>query len=488
METNYLTEAFKRLSLLEDDFNITADKDAIDDLSSFVADDIEEVKEEPIIDAEAHTEEELKDHYIGKVVLECQCCHSRFYKDPANVIIDSESGLANIEERCPICETSCGYTVIGEIKPFEEISKEDAPAEKKESDNVSTTEDADLEESVRKALRKVNEDINKVAIKTDDGQVQISNNNDKVLVDFTNEDDIPGETLAPLTDETKEQIENNMPVKDDISMDDIPEEEPTLEDEPKEEEEIPEEEVEAPEEEPTLEDEPKEEEEIPEEEVEAPEEEPKNESLEKNSLADRLRAKLNSISDNEGNLHENCDDKPSFVNRLNKFLDSHVIDEDLDADMSPKTKPLHKLDSLDLYNDLDENATVMDDIDDIDDKAYDKLTEAYLKRIYSNVSSFKTKKVDIDSNKLIVEGVISFKSGKHRDTTFIFENISRSKKGSIILEGTNKTFTNMHKAYKLRSSLKNNKLVPESMIYHYVNRKLNEAAGAKSTIYGRVKL
>ena len=440
METNYLTEAFKRLSLLEDDFNITADKDAIDDLSSFVADDIEEVKEEPIIDAEAHTEEELKDHYIGKVVLECQCCHSRFYKDPANVIIDSESGLANIGERCPICETSCGYTVIGEIKPFEEIPKEDAPAEKKESDNVSTTEDADLEESVRKALRKVNEDINKVAIKTDDGQVQISNNNDKVLVDFTNEDDIPGETLAPLTDETKEQIENNMPVKDDISMDDIPEEEPTLEDEPKEEEEI------------------------PEEEVEAPEEEPKNESLEKNSLADRLRAKLNSISDNEGNLHENCDDKPSFVNRLNKFLDSHVIDEDLDADISPKTKLLRKLDSLDLYNDLDENATVMDDIDDIDDKAYDKLTEAYLKRIYSNVSSFKTKKVDIDNNKLIVEGVISFKSGKHRNTTFIFENISRSKKGSIILEGTNKTFTNTRKAYKLRSSLKNNKLVPESMI------------------------
>ena len=62
MENNYLAEAFKKLSLLEDDFNFSADKDAIDELSYFVSDDIDEIPEETIIDPEAHEEDELQDH------------------------------------------------------------------------------------------------------------------------------------------------------------------------------------------------------------------------------------------------------------------------------------------------------------------------------------------------------------------------------------------------------------------------------------------
>ena len=132
---NYLIEAFQKLSLLnEDDFDITADRDVIDELQSFVADDVDEIPEEPVIDTLADDEEELSDNYVGKVILECECCHTRLYKEESEVFVDEESGLANIEEACPVCNNTMGYTVIGKIEKFdeepeEEASEEDAEAE-----------------------------------------------------------------------------------------------------------------------------------------------------------------------------------------------------------------------------------------------------------------------------------------------------------------------------------------------------------------------
>lgn len=489
MENNYLAEAFKKLSLLEDEFNFSADKDAIDELSYFVSDDIDEIPEETIIDPEAHEEDELQDHYIGKVVMECQCCHSRMYEDPAEVVIDDDSGLANIEEECPICGNTCGYTVIGEIKPFDgapEVKDDIEPEEDEEED-----EDIKLSESVKSALKKINEDIDKVTVKTDDGEVKVDHNDGRVTVDFSNEDDIPveenAESIVPLDDDTMTQIENNVPEDDEMSTDDIPLEneeigvEP-LDNEPVEEEPVTEEPIEEePLEEPTEEES---EEEEDEEEV--------AESLNESNLADKLKAKLNRLSNTEDSLDEDVNlEEASLADKLKaklaRLANEEPLEEDVEElteDSSLRDKLMKKLQSLEMKN---EDLT-MDDIEDIDDEAYDDLMESYLNRVYSNVDSFKTKKVDIDSGTLVVEGLIKFKSGNQRNTTFNFDKISRSKKGDIVLEGTNKTFTNMSKAYKLRSSMENGKLLPESMIYHYVNRKLNESDGSKSRIYGRVKI
>jgi hypothetical protein len=128
----YITEAFKKLNLLEDDFNMTVDADKVDELKSFVEDDVDEVPEEPIIDLEAETEEDLEDTYNGKVILECECCHSRVYKDVRDVIIDQESELANVDEECPVCGCALGWTVIGKIEKF---SPDELPTEK-EDDSV----------------------------------------------------------------------------------------------------------------------------------------------------------------------------------------------------------------------------------------------------------------------------------------------------------------------------------------------------------------
>jgi len=150
---NLLSEAFQRLSLLEQDFDFsTVDKDKVDELSAFIADDVEEIPEEPIIDVNAETEDDLADNYVGKVILECECCHTRIYKNEEDVVIDDEAGLANIDEACPVCNNSLGYSVIGKIEAFDserviepEEDEEDIPEE--ETPEVEESEEEKEEEN-----------------------------------------------------------------------------------------------------------------------------------------------------------------------------------------------------------------------------------------------------------------------------------------------------------------------------------------------------
>ena len=158
---NYFKEAFQKLNLLEQDFDITADVGKVDELKSFVADDKEAVIEEPVYDVKAENEEELEDEYIGKVILECECCHSKFYKDPDEVIIDPETSLANIEEECPLCNSSSGYTVIGKIEPFtmEEPTEEEVEMEVEDDvvdDVIEEPEEEEVEESLQDRIRRRN--------------------------------------------------------------------------------------------------------------------------------------------------------------------------------------------------------------------------------------------------------------------------------------------------------------------------------------------
>ena len=149
---NYLLEAFQKLSLLEDDFNFSADRDVVDELKSFVADDVEEIPEEPVIDITAESEQDLADNYVGKVILECECCHTRIYKEEAEVVVDEEQGLANVDEACPVCGNTMGYTVIGKIEKFDE-----EPLETEEEEEIELENDpADEEpiESLREKLKK----------------------------------------------------------------------------------------------------------------------------------------------------------------------------------------------------------------------------------------------------------------------------------------------------------------------------------------------
>ena len=155
--SDYLTEAFQKLRLVEDDFDLSADANKIDELKSFVADDIE-IPEEEVIDVEAVSEDDLEDNYNGKVILECECCHSRIYKDKDEVFIDDESNTANIDEECPVCNNTLGYSVIGKIEPYEKAKEIEV--------NVNDEDEVEPElESLNKTYKggiKIKEDLEEI--------------------------------------------------------------------------------------------------------------------------------------------------------------------------------------------------------------------------------------------------------------------------------------------------------------------------------------
>ena len=112
-------------------------------------------------------------------------------------------------------------------------------------------------------------------------------------------------------------------------------------------------------------------------------------------------------------------------------------------------------------------------VEEIDEESLDKLTENYLTEVYSNVKTFKTIDCALENNKLVVEGKITFNSGKTKNTKFIYEAKKESDK--IVLEGLNADFAT-EKAFVLNCNLDTaNRLVVESLNYKYtINNTLVE--------------
>lgn len=131
---SYLIEAFKALNALDEDVFSVSD-DGIEKLSAFedddtVSDDI------TIYDVDAENESELEDSYIGKIILDCNVCHSKLYKDKADVVIDEEQQVANIDEECPYCYSTDGFKVIGEVAPMN-IKTEEPSSNNRIKESVS---------------------------------------------------------------------------------------------------------------------------------------------------------------------------------------------------------------------------------------------------------------------------------------------------------------------------------------------------------------
>lgn len=147
---SYLIEAFKALNALDEDVFSVSD-DGIEKLSAFedddtVSDDI------TIYDVDAENESELEDSYIGKIILDCNVCHSKLYKDKADVVIDEESNDTNIDMECPYCYSVDGFKIIGEVAPMttetektteEEVSSEDDDVEDSETPEMEESESSD---------------------------------------------------------------------------------------------------------------------------------------------------------------------------------------------------------------------------------------------------------------------------------------------------------------------------------------------------------
>lgn len=625
----YIEEAFKRLNLLEDDYSYSEDQQ-LELLNSFVSDDIDDIPEEEIIDVEAETCDDLQDNYIGKVIIECDCCHTRLYKDQEDLILgSSEDGveLFNVDEECPVCHTTSGYRVIGKIEQYsDDAHKEDEeehdaePKEVEEPEEVKEPEDDEFEEEVHEALKealdsdrcvailnknefdetgdaeaiaakiesdyipgngeletlnieceaqgdniiftgskididelynrmfpegitpdyvecsldesadtvefnskedakkyydehrnelqdyksfedwfesgveKLDEALNSVEVKTDEGNVIVEKTDDKLVVDLssdqnTDEDSIEDpdlvdldtagdEMIAPLSNEEEDDILNTAELnaeEDEESEEDVDDFD-DLEEEPEDEDtDLPD---------------------LDEVEEETEEDEEEFEESLHESLSDMLKSKLDAMSsddhdeeeDDEDPLHEALSDR--LKARL-ASMSSKDSDDEFEEDDEPLGEELSDDESdedhfKDSYDDDDDELEI-DDLEDFNESTFNKICESYLRRVYENVNGFKCTRVKSSNGKLMVEGVINFVSGNTKQTTFEFSKPAVTKRGKVVLEGLNKTFTNTQNAYILKGYVKDKEFISESMIYRYTAKTINESNQQESVkFYGRV--
>lgn len=452
MGYSYLTEAFKKLNLLEDDFNIS-DAGKVDELQTFMADDIEEPIEVPVIDTEAADESELQDTYVGKIILECNCCHSRLYKNPEDVVASEDEDLVNEDEECPVCNTASGFTVIGKItefKPEDHEEEDNDEVEEHDEDESEEISDDDIAEALRESIRDrrchesdeseedclrqkrlakfkkshrhefdgLDEELDSVEVATKDGNVSIKRDGAKLKINLDDESaaDVESDDLDLGLDDYSDDLDVD---SDDLDLEPAGDEmiAPLTDEESDE--------LLAPEEE-----EPAEDEESAEESEESETEEPAEEPEE--------------------------------------------APEDLDAEEENEEE------DEDSYGEALE-------FDSFNEKNFNELCEAFLNEAYSNVKSFTTMNcVELTEDKMEVRGRISFNNGKSKNTVFTLSN-PRMFHNKVLMEGLNPLFSDRH-AFRVSGHLNKGEFIPESMRYNFMAKNLNESAQTPVRVSGFVKI
>ena len=142
-----LTEAFQELKELDDlDFDLE-DKDDVDKLSKFLDSEDDTSNIEMIVDIDAEDEEELKDTYVGELLLYCPVCHTIHYAKEEDIVKDEENEeVVNIGDACPHCKQDTeGFEIKGKVAAYEEGEDESKEEDKHEEDEDKSGDDVELD-------------------------------------------------------------------------------------------------------------------------------------------------------------------------------------------------------------------------------------------------------------------------------------------------------------------------------------------------------
>lgn len=199
----------------------------------------------------------------------------------------------------------------------------------------------------------------------------------------------------------------------------------------------------------------------------------KNESVRGNKMRKNCSESLDSIKLDDGNQKieiktKEKEDLPKdsmMVPPSDDTLEDILSDGEIDEEPMP------------------EDGDIVDvDVDEVEDESFNRLGESFLKKVYENVKSFRTTSAATNGNTLVLEGLITFKSGKSKPTTFKFEANKINSKGKIRFLGENKDISSGRKSFALNCKVSKKAIIPESMTYNYVARGLNESQRVTGTV------
>ena len=124
------------------------DEDDIDSIEALLLSD-EDIQEDPIemiTDIEADDEEELKDTYVGDVILQCNSCKEKIYRKEDDLVLadkenEEDEDVYNVDLECPHCHQYVGYELIGKVAPYNAEESEELKAEVNAEEGTGTDEE-----------------------------------------------------------------------------------------------------------------------------------------------------------------------------------------------------------------------------------------------------------------------------------------------------------------------------------------------------------
>lgn len=211
--SQYINEAFKQFRLLESE-DLDLSPTGLDTLDTFMNQAMSD-EDIDIIDLEAEAEEDLKKSYIGKVICDCNVCHSNIFYNKEDIVID-EDGIVNPEDECPYCMSLDGYTIVGEIKPYEEGVTEEEP-----EDDVDLDVDLEGNEEAEEPIEIESEEDDDEKEDDDlDESLQLSESDKKSIEDYES-------TILRIFNTTDQEVVDSY-IKDNILVVECDNSNPTL--------------------------------------------------------------------------------------------------------------------------------------------------------------------------------------------------------------------------------------------------------------------
>ena len=419
--SNILQEAFKQLELIEEDAEFPLDSKGAEEAQEYMSDS-EALDALEVIDTEAETEEDLEESHIGDVILECSVCHSQTFMKPEEVTISEESDLANEGTECPYCYCTNGFKVIGQVAPYEEPPTiEIEPKEEVEDDEEDTEEEDVFKESFKtRRKNKLTESIVELDVFTEA-------NDELGIIKELRDNGLP-QSIEIKVKSVSGPGGGNPEI---LLLGDLDEIKDYL----------------------------------------------RNSGYEEDFYTVLEESLENIDIETEHDIiHVNSEDKVES-------------DEEMLAPLEPEVKeeieePEEEIEEPEEEEEFPEDEYEDVDVEDFDEETFDNMGESYLKNVYENVDSFKSSSVKESGNKWIVEGVIGFKSGKKKNTQFVFEAFSKTKNGTLTFNGYNKQISRGNKSFTLKGAVDCKKFFTESLRYNY---KQKDANGKSVRVYGTVK-
>ena len=486
---------------------------------------------EKIIDLDAKTPEDLQGSYAGKIIIQCPQCMELFYKKEEDLVVDEDDPtLVNVGEKCQHCGNTSGYMVIGkvgEVNVAEDEAKEQAAEEPAENAEEPELSDASIL-GVDPVAAEAEAENDEAAAQSEEAPEEISKEQPEEQAEEPIEgSEEPAEASEePAEEEPKEEEEedkkkeeslNNSEVlkgaeKDEMHSDNLSKNLTLNEEAGKDldkqlklhNEYIDYLQKAIKQEEDALK-------EVENEEIKAaiqrrldgfkedlqaalPEAVKDNLPAEDTKLPEpgEVDVDADSVKADEGDK----EDSP-VEESLNKseFLKKAEKDE-MHTDLEPENKSLNESglaeasevsdsEIEELFNSdefktpisdseveriiaADKNESFkLEDLEDVDDQMLEKCITESLTPVYENVAGFKLGDCSMSNGKLIVEGKINFKSGKSKNTKYIFEQADRARK-TILLNGLNESL-GKDSSFKLTAKLTEGykKLAPTKLSYEY---------------------